>query len=63
MTDLDRRSALVLGLAHRTYTSSLTTPVVAVAYGPNAGEEVAPACARCFCSTGRSRFPPTSASG
>ena len=45
MTDVDRRFVHGLAVAPNLV---LTTPVVAVAYGPNAGEEVAPGVREVF---------------
>ena len=50
MTEADRRSALALGLAALPPMLAATRPAAAAAYGPNAGDEVAPGVREVFIS-------------
>ena len=48
MTEMDRRSAFVLGLAGTLLPVVAPDPAAAAAYGPNVGEEVAPGVREVF---------------
>jgi quercetin dioxygenase-like cupin family protein len=50
VTEVDRRSALVLGLAGTLLPVVAPDPAVAAAYGPNTGEELAPGVREVFLS-------------